>query len=62
MEKLPQDLPENPTQEMAPSTGEPRLVKPSSGRIWFMAVLFLLPLLLMIIFAIVFVAIGLQTG
>jgi hypothetical protein len=62
MEKLPQGLPENPTPDKTPSTGEPRLVRPSSGRIWFMAVLFLLPLLLMIIFAIVFVALGLQTS
>jgi hypothetical protein len=62
MEKLPQDSPDNLAPKNAPSTGEPRLVRPSSGRIWFMAVLFLLPLLLMIIFAIVFVAIGLQTS
>jgi hypothetical protein len=62
MEKLPLDLPENLNPPGIQPTGEPRLVRPSSGRIWFMAVLFLLPLLLMIIFAIVFVAIGLQTN
>ncbi|MDB5080905.1 MAG: hypothetical protein JWP00_2829 [Chloroflexi bacterium] len=59
MEKMPSNLPDETTGPTTPNS--PRLVKPSSGRIWFMAVMFFLPLVIMIIFAIVFFAIGLQT-
>ena len=60
MEKLPSDLPEK-VSSLEPSTPpeQPRLVRPSSSRIMFMAIMFFLPLLVMIIFAIVFLAFGL---
>ena len=55
MEKLPEETTDN-----APAN-QPKMVKPSSGRIWFLAIMFFLPLLIMIIFAIVFITMGLQT-
>jgi hypothetical protein len=53
-------LPEkvSPTEPNVPP-GQPRLVRPSPGRILFMAILFFLPLLVMIIFAIFFISMGL---
>ncbi|MBN9388419.1 MAG: hypothetical protein J0I20_10235 [Chloroflexi bacterium] len=60
MEKLPSDLPEKISSlEPTIPTEEPRLIRPSSGRIWFMAIMFFLPLLIMIIFAIIFISFGL---
>jgi len=47
--------------EPAAPTEQPRLVKPTSGRIWFFAIMFFLPLLIMIIFAIFLISTGLLT-
>lgn len=52
MEKLPEDT--NPT----PPADQPNLVRPSNARIWFMAIMFFMPLLFMILFAIFFFTLG----